>query len=59
MSFDGSVTLGEGFNAQTESIFLPFLSRKRIACPSVKYEAHVFILPDIDALPNLRGAMPG
>jgi len=56
VSFDRSVTLGEGLNAQTESIFLPFLSRKRIARPSVKYEAHAFILPDINALPNLRKA---
>ncbi len=51
MSFDGSVTLGEGLNAQTGSIFLPFCLRERIARPSVKYEAHAFILPDIDALP--------
>jgi hypothetical protein len=57
VSFDGSVTLGEGLNAQTGSIFLPFLSRKRIARPSVKYEAHAFILPDINALPNLRDAV--
>jgi hypothetical protein len=57
VSLDGSVTLGEGLNAQTESVFLPFLSRKRIARPGVKYEAHAFILSDIDALPNLRGAM--
>jgi hypothetical protein len=59
VSFDGSVTVGEGLNAQTGSIFLPFVSRKRIAGPCVKYEAHAFILPDIDALPNLREAMPG
>jgi hypothetical protein len=57
VSFDGSVMLGEGLNAETGSFFLPFLSRKRIARPSVEYETHAFILPDIGALPNLRGAV--